>query len=176
MVDDLPPNFKDAIEVTRRLRLRYLWIDALCIIQDDLSDWEVESREMSRIYDDAHLVIGADGAKGVEERFLRDSSDFGSIHADGKFELVAVVDDGQADVHVSKCPEHYDTCSLLDKAVLSEQYEDIVENPLSQRALAFQEQLLARRMVHFTKEEMVWECKSRYRCECTQFDEKNLKG
>ena len=170
-VDELPPNFKDAIEVTRRLGLRYLWIDALCIIQDDLSDWEVESREMSRIYGDAHLVIGADGAKGAEEGFLRDSPEYNSIHADGKSALIAVVDDEQADVYVFECPEHYDTCSLLDKAILSEQYEDVVENPLSQRAWAFQEQLLARRMVHFTKEEMVWECRSRYRCECTQFDD-----
>ncbi|KAM0798532.1 heterokaryon incompatibility protein-domain-containing protein, partial [Usnea florida] len=130
-VDDLPQNFKDAIEVTRRLGLRYLWIDALCIIQDDLSDWEVESREMSSIYGDAHLVIGADGAKGAEEGFLRDSPEYNSMHADAKSAL----------------------------------------NPLSQRAWTFQEQLLARRMVHFTKEEMVWECKSRYSCECTQFDD-----
>ena len=170
-VDDLPQNFKDAIEVTRRLGLRYLWIDALCIIQDDLSDWEVESREMSSIYGDAHLVIGADGAKGAEEGFLRDSPEYNSMHADAKSALVAVVDDEQADVYVSECPEHYDTCSLLNRAVASERYEDVVENPLSQRAWTFQEQLLARRMVHFTKEEMVWECKSRYMCECTQFDD-----
>ena len=170
-VDNLPSNFKDAIEVTRRLGLRYLWIDALCIIQDDLSDWEVESREMSSIYGDAHVVIGADGAKGAEDGFLQDSPEYNSMHADGKFALVAVVDDEQADVYVSKCPEHHDTCSLLDTATLSEQYEDVIENPLSQRAWAFQEQLLARRMVHFTKEEMVWECRSRYRCECTQYDD-----
>lgn len=92
------------------------------------------------------------------------------MHADGKSALVAVIDDEQANVYISECPEHYDTCSLLEKAILSEEYEDVVENPLSQRAWAFQEQLLARRMVHFTKEEMVWECTSRYRCECTQFD------
>ena len=170
-VDDLPQNFKDAIEVTRSLGLRYLWIDALCIIQDDLSDWEVESREMSSIYGDAHLVIGADGAKSAEEGFLCDSPEYNSMHADANSALVAVVDDEQADVYVSECPEHYDTCSLLNKAVSSEQYEDVVENPLSQRAWTFQEQLLARRMVHFTKEEMVWECQSRYRCECTQFDD-----
>ena len=170
-VDDLPQNFKDAIEVTRRLGLRYLWIDALCIIQDDLSDWEVESGEMSSIYGDAHLVIGADGAKGAEEGFLRDSPEYNLMHADARSALVAVVDDEQANVYVSECPEHYDTCSLLDRAISSEQYEDVVENPLSQRAWTFQEQLLARRMVHFTKQEMVWECKSRYRCECTQFDD-----
>ena len=170
-VDALPQNFKDAIEVTRRLGLRYLWIDALCIIQDDLSDWEVESREMSSIYGDAHLVIGADGAKGAEEGFLSDSPEYNSMHADAKSALVAVVDDEQADLYVSECPEHYDTCSLLNRAISSEQYQDVDENPLSQRAWTFQEQLLARRMVHFTKEEMVWECKSRYRCECTQFDD-----
>lgn len=33
--DSLPKTFKDAILVTRALQVRYLWIDSLCIIQDD---------------------------------------------------------------------------------------------------------------------------------------------
>jgi hypothetical protein len=36
---ELPPTFKDAIQATRRLGLQYLWIDSLCIIQDDVEDW-----------------------------------------------------------------------------------------------------------------------------------------
>lgn len=35
---DLPANFQDAVTITRRLGLRYLWIDSLCILQDSGED------------------------------------------------------------------------------------------------------------------------------------------
>jgi Heterokaryon incompatibility protein (HET) len=34
----LPKTFQDAIQVTRLLGIRYIWIDALCIIQDAPAD------------------------------------------------------------------------------------------------------------------------------------------
>lgn len=37
--DELPRNFQDAIKVTRGLDLQYLWIDSICIIQEDAKDW-----------------------------------------------------------------------------------------------------------------------------------------
>ncbi|XXH04710.1 hypothetical protein Hte_011132 [Hypoxylon texense] len=57
----LPPTFRDAVEVTRRLAIRYLWIDSLCIIQRDEDDsdrnkeranedWMTESSKIGRIY------------------------------------------------------------------------------------------------------------------------------
>ena len=42
----LPQNFQDAIYATAKLGIRYLWIDALCIIQDDVEDWSIESAKM----------------------------------------------------------------------------------------------------------------------------------
>lgn len=38
----LPQNFRDAITMTRDLGLQYLWIDALCINQSSIEDWEEE--------------------------------------------------------------------------------------------------------------------------------------
>jgi len=38
-IQDLPLMFRDAITITRLLGIRYLWIDALCIVQDDHQDW-----------------------------------------------------------------------------------------------------------------------------------------
>src|SRR5947207_3291541 len=35
----LSRNFRDALVVTRRLGFPYIWIDALCIIQDSKEDW-----------------------------------------------------------------------------------------------------------------------------------------
>ena len=37
-VASLPATFRDAVEVTRKLGCQYLWIDSLCIIQDDSHD------------------------------------------------------------------------------------------------------------------------------------------
>ena len=55
----LPPTFRDAIIIARRLDVRYLWIDSLCIIQDDELDWQTESAKMSTIYQHALLTISA---------------------------------------------------------------------------------------------------------------------
>ncbi|KAI0415301.1 HET-domain-containing protein [Xylaria grammica] len=50
---------QDAVTVTRKLGIRYLWIDAICIIQDSHSDWSVEACDMARIYRNALLTIAA---------------------------------------------------------------------------------------------------------------------
>lgn len=47
-VESLPLTFRDAIQVVQRLKIRYIWIDSLCIIQegDDGRDWREEARKM----------------------------------------------------------------------------------------------------------------------------------
>ncbi|KAF2103351.1 HET-domain-containing protein [Rhizodiscina lignyota] len=56
---EMPRTFQDAVRITRKLGQKYLWIDSLCIIQDDKNDWERESAKMASIYQDAYLVIAA---------------------------------------------------------------------------------------------------------------------
>lgn len=56
LVSQLPKTFQDAIEITHGLGTRYLWIDSLCIIQDDISDWEFESAKMASIYSGSFRV------------------------------------------------------------------------------------------------------------------------
>lgn len=48
--EQAPATFRDAITVTRKLGIRYLWIDSLYIIQGDTRDWEIESSRMSGVY------------------------------------------------------------------------------------------------------------------------------
>ncbi|KAK0649894.1 heterokaryon incompatibility protein-domain-containing protein [Cercophora newfieldiana] len=55
----LSNTFRDAILLTRRLGIPYIWIDSLCIIQDSRRDWEIESAKMSEIYSNAHLTLAA---------------------------------------------------------------------------------------------------------------------
>lgn len=58
----LPATFRDAIAVTRSLGYQYLWIDSLCIIQDDRHDWGVEAEQMASIYKNGALTLAAAAA------------------------------------------------------------------------------------------------------------------
>jgi hypothetical protein len=67
--ETLPRTFQDAITITKALGVRYLWIDALCIIQDSMEDWNVEASRMDSIYSDALVVlvaaVGGDSHAGM---------------------------------------------------------------------------------------------------------------
>jgi hypothetical protein len=56
---ELPQTLQHAFRLTRLLGIRYLWIDALCIVQDDPEEWELEAAKMGLIYSNAFLVISA---------------------------------------------------------------------------------------------------------------------
>ncbi|KAI4633791.1 uncharacterized protein J4E87_000957 [Alternaria ethzedia] len=61
-VSELPQLFQDAFDLARALQLPYVWIDALCIIQDDEADKASEVSKMNHIYQNAFLNVGATGA------------------------------------------------------------------------------------------------------------------
>ena len=67
---ELPPTFRDAVVITRKLGYRYLWIDSLCIIQDSHQDWVHESGRMQDYYSLAVLTVASDVASGDHESFL----------------------------------------------------------------------------------------------------------
>ena len=58
----LPPVFKDAIDISRSLEVPYIWIDALCIIQNDAEDWDKEAALMGQVYSNAFCNLGASAA------------------------------------------------------------------------------------------------------------------
>ena len=59
--DEMPPVLQDAVSLTRRLSIPYLWIDALCILQDpgDTRDWERQSSVMHKIYGNSLITLAA---------------------------------------------------------------------------------------------------------------------
>jgi hypothetical protein len=74
-VPALPLTFEDAIVATRRLGARYIWIDSLCIIQDDPADWERESSSMADVYRNATCNIAASAAHDSNGGLYRDRGD-----------------------------------------------------------------------------------------------------
>ena len=73
--DALPKTFQDAIQVTRALGKKYLWIDALCIIQGPDGDWKSEAETMANIFTCAYCTIAADSACGWSDGFLNPQPD-----------------------------------------------------------------------------------------------------
>src|SRR5450756_580058 len=72
--DALPMSFKDAITVSRALGVRYLWIDAICIVQDDHSDWIDQAPLLGKIYKNAYCTIAAHSAQNSADGFLESLS------------------------------------------------------------------------------------------------------
>jgi hypothetical protein len=55
----LPLTIRDSIEVTRSIGYHYLWVDSLCIVQDDEADRDSQLKMMDEIYSNASLTIAA---------------------------------------------------------------------------------------------------------------------
>ncbi|KAH6673773.1 heterokaryon incompatibility protein-domain-containing protein, partial [Halenospora varia] len=147
--DSLPRTFQDAIIVTRWLKIRYLWIDSLCIIQDSKEDWEEEAPKMVDIYQRSFLTIAATSSP----------SDDGGCFS--KISLESHSPDGKPYDFYYRTPlRHLTLGSDLDtKSGKS-------EAPLLGRSWCYQEILLSPRVLHFFKDEITWECMEDAACEC----------
>ncbi|KAH7333111.1 heterokaryon incompatibility protein-domain-containing protein [Rhexocercosporidium sp. MPI-PUGE-AT-0058] len=168
---NLSKTFKDAVLITRKLGVRYLWIDTLCIIQDDKRDWEIEAANMAKIYQDALLVLSAtlsaDGTGGCFSQRTT-STDITAVNSDGTETKVFVRErlPHQAFGHSRAIYFQWDKNEEMKKAAIQKGEKDLVDHPVLQRAWCFQERLLARRTLHYTKNELVWECVQTTHCEC----------
>ncbi|KAF7525329.1 hypothetical protein G7054_g11130 [Neopestalotiopsis clavispora] len=91
--EKLPKTLQDAVIVTRKIGIRYLWIDSLCIIQGDNSDWTTESAKMTEVYQNAYLVIAASGAAHPGEGCFSNKTSMLNLGRDSIF-LRGPPDDG----------------------------------------------------------------------------------
>ena len=145
----IPKTLRDAIFITRQLNIRYLWIDALCIIQGDKEDWAEQAAAMTGIYQGSALTISGLSSRDCNDGMLNVVSDpairIGTYyHPDDR--------GGQGDIFVG----------------LQKQTLDLGEKHLSSRGWAFQERLVSVASLHFTDEGMVWECASKIALEHDQ--------
>jgi hypothetical protein len=153
----LPRCFQDAISLTMQLGLSYIWIDSICIVQDDKDDWAVESERMGAIYGNAFLVISAARAANSNQGLF--SSHLGK---------------GQQILETGFSQETLPSKILIRRNIQHEQFIQLdrrfnwdLKEPLLDRAWAFQERLFAKRVVHFAADELVWECNSEAKCQCS---------
>lgn len=142
----LPQLFQDVVIATRRLGMRYLWIDCLCIVQDDRHDWELEVARMDRIFENSTLTIAALDAE---------SSQDGILGARTEYSVPPV-----------PFPDHTTTYNCNSELLLQsvsnshtnlQKYNDA---PLTKRAWVLQERLLSHRVLFFGKDRLSFECRS----------------
>ncbi|KAF2027852.1 HET-domain-containing protein [Setomelanomma holmii] len=109
---DVPLTIRQAIFVTRLLGLEYLWVDSLCIVQNDEDDdWNSESQKIGSIYQNATVTIAATSAQHCNAAlFRRRKVDFNTgdtIHASRRTVRIPCGKDGvrQGDMHMSLMSE-----------------------------------------------------------------------
>ncbi|KAF4994555.1 hypothetical protein FDECE_13078 [Fusarium decemcellulare] len=142
-LSQLPNTFRHAVQVTRALGVRYLWIDSLCIMQGDDGDFETEARNMETVFSSAYCVIAASRASGTSSGFLWRRPERRFVKIDG-----------------TPSEDPFYICEAIDDF-----QHDVIEGPLNQRGWVLQERVLARRTIYFTEKQTYWECGQGVRCE-----------
>jgi hypothetical protein len=142
----LPTTIRDAIATTRDLGYEYLWVDALCIIQDSKHDWIMESSRMGSIYGSAALTLAAAGNSSVKDSMY--------CRRDPRAVRPCVANIiPNATYHGVSYP--WAIYPHQPERLLS---DTINESPLSRRAWALQELLISPRTLVFGSKQMVWSC------------------
>jgi hypothetical protein len=144
-VTELPQTFQDAVKVVAALGVSYLWIDSLCIKQDSIEDWTIESSRMADIYGGSQCNIGATGGLDNTQGLFFDS--------DNTQLTLETLELSYKTEHLSFVLVQSDLKIILDK------------EPLNVRAWVYQERWLAPSMVHFARSQLFWECHTMSACE-----------
>lgn len=131
-ISSLPQNFQDAVLITRKLNIRYVWIDALCIIQDDAADWAHEADLMDEVYAWSTVTItGLDSPASTAG--ILSTQRLASVDIPHK-PLAIQASTDSIPVALGNCV-------------------------LSKRAWCLQERFLAPRLLHFGAAQIFWECR-----------------
>jgi hypothetical protein len=164
----LPRTFQDAIQVTHRLDLQYLWVDSLCIIQDDEEDWKTEAPKMGDIYYGAFITIAAASSASGNQSFLQDRPVFcdpvpvkfyGPHKASWGRRMMSKVGVRRPDQLFAKLTWRTSSAEMVVAGwSRTDPWNYCVPGPLSARGWTLQERVMATRIAHFTDEGIIWEC------------------
>ena len=160
LISSLTKTFQDAITIARRLTVRFLWIDSLCIIQNEpsLTDWLYEATRMYEVYTHATLNISATGSNSATSGLFsrRDPS---LLHTHS---LSLCLDPFQWTQIQPRSSQPLMSYTIIDFFLWR---ASLAEAPLHKRGWVVQERLLAQRVLHFGSNQLFWECASLDACE-----------
>ncbi|KAL5584371.1 hypothetical protein FOVSG1_013760 [Fusarium oxysporum f. sp. vasinfectum] len=154
-VGDLSPTFRDACLLVRRMGYRYIWVDSLCIFQDSLSEWQQEAKAMVDVYRHSFCNISAIGASSNPSRIGLFSKRRLPSRLLFPFKVQGQYLDDERGFTVG--PWVFFNDSIWT--------DDVASTPLSKRGWVVQERFLAPRVLHFTENQIYWECLETTVCE-----------
>lgn len=178
--DRIPQTFQDAILFTQRLGVRYIWIDSICIIQalhstDETAseDWKRESVQMHAIYSNAYITLAAASSPDCHGGFFTRRPD---LNLSSHLLDVRIGDWGYSICALGEHPgSNVDPTSLafciagLGQGSPFIVYPDPINYPLLQRAWAYQERLVSRRVLFFADDQLHWNCYGELKAEVGEY-------
>lgn len=152
-IAEMPKTFIDAVKIVRALGFRYLWIDSLCIVQDDLEDWEAEAEKMGQIYQESSLTISAVMATSANTGCFPDGpiSRYDAIHRPCPI--------GTLHCNLEHTP-HSDKLYIFPEREPEKSRQDTMRprGPLDTRGWVLQEEIFSSRLLSFCHQGVFWEC------------------
>lgn len=156
LTNTLSKTFRDVIKFVSHLGIQFLWIDSLCIVQDDENDRSREMAAMCDIYRGCWICVAATAARdGSDGLFATVPPEFRGADLEN--------DHADEGVHFFRKIPHW-------PSLVPNKEETLRLWPLLTRAWVFQERRLAPRVLHFTSHELIWECSVNTKCECAFFN------
>jgi Heterokaryon incompatibility protein (HET) len=146
----MPKKYRDAITITRELGIQYLWIDSLCIIQDDAKDWEQEAARMASIYEGAQVTIAAAWGKNGESGCFHDYHPSMVVEVQEQNNFKGYTEGSTVRLYLRPC---------------SNPWRYLGHASLNSRAWTLQEVILSRRTIIFAEDQLYWHCTSLYESE-----------
>ena len=143
-LNTFPRTLRDAITITRTLGVQFLWIDALCIMQDSAEDWAAEAALMRNVYGGATITIAATNSTSTDCGIFQNRS---VSPAECRLEWRSLDQTEFHDLFLRSSTEFWDTT--------------MKKEALNTRGWTLQESLLAPRTLSFGTQQMIWECLER---------------
>jgi hypothetical protein len=148
-VSNFPRTIQDAIQTTRVLGVRYIWVDSLCIIQGLGGDWMYEGALMLQVYRNSFCNLAAADTSSAHDGMLR--LRYPEQLLDAEFQ-------GRPNSTIFG----NGIWRVVPKALWDEQ---VLSATLNTRGWVFQERLLSPRLIHFTRTQVFWDFATMSACE-----------
>jgi hypothetical protein len=129
----LPEVVKDTISLVRCIGERFLWVDCLCIIQQD-DHTRAQVDRMGEIYSGAYFTVIAAASSG-----LQDTSVLDTTYNERR--------------HIWKS-------RISRERYIQSLYSRLLRSRWATRGWTFQEQVLSRRAIIFIDDDVFWDCQS----------------